>query len=484
MISRNRGCQAAAFGVLAIAAALISTIAHASADALQATPQSTATPEPQPEPSATPSYASVKPEHFSLHAQATNTQLYNGFFPAAYSGPMSLAAEPNTAKTFDLTLYLGARAWKGGEVYVNPELDQGFGLGQPTVPYLGTVGVAGYVSGEAYKVGSYSSYTRIQRAFIRQRFDLHGGGGDGLTIDPDINQLAGSKAPDNVVLTAGKFAVTDVFDNNVYAHDPKHDFLNWSIIDMGSFDYAADAFGYTYGISAELTQAQSTIRFGLFQLSKEPNVIAIESIPFDQYSPILEYEQRTSFFGGHPGAIKGLVYADIGYMGTYANAVSAVQGTGLPPSTADVRNNKHTKVGGGINIAQEVVSNVGVFARLSAMNGTYEAFDFTDIDRSLSTGLSIDGHLYHRPNDSFGLAGAFNAISLPARQYFGAGGLGILVGDGALSYGGERILETYYTLGVTRYFGFTFDYQYITNPGYNIVRGPASVFALRYHAQF
>jgi high affinity Mn2+ porin len=87
--------------------------------------------------------------------------------------------------------------------------------------------------------------------FVRQTVDL--GGGKPQTIDPDINQLGGSIDPTHLIVTAGKFAVTDVFDNNPYAHDPKNDFLNWTIIDIGCFDYAADAWGYTYGASAELS---------------------------------------------------------------------------------------------------------------------------------------------------------------------------------------------------------------------------------------
>ena len=441
----------------------------------------TAAPAQSPLPSPSPS---AKPEAFSIHAQATNTQQYHGEFAAAYSGAQSLYAGPDTAKTVDLTLFLGARLWKGAELYVNPELDQGFGLGHPSrpgIPYAGTFGVAGFVSAEAYKVGSDSSYTRIMRAFIRQTIDL--GGGERQAVAPDINQLGGSVDPKNLTITAGKFAVTDVFDNNPYAHDPKHDFLNWTIVDMGSFDYAADAWGYTYGVSAELNCVRSTLRAGLFQLSLVPNTIAIEPVPLKQFSPIIEYEWRTNLFGGHPGSIKALTYADIGYFGTYADAVAAAAGTGSPPSTAAVRNGKHAKAGGGINIAQEVASDIGVFARISAMNGTYEADEFTDVDRSLSLGLSIDGRAFHRPNDSFGLAGAFNWLSAPAVQYFSLGGLGILIGDGGLSYAGERILETYYSVGLTSHFGFTLDYQYVVNPAYNIVRGPVSVYGLRYHAQ-
>ena len=446
-------------------------------------PAAVATAAPAPVMSAVPT-PQPTPERWSIHAQATQTQQYHGGFAAAYSGPQSLSALPDAAKTIDATFYLGARLWKGGEFYIDPEIDQGFGLGHPSppgVPYFGTVGIAGFASGEAYKVGSDSSYGRIQRTFLRQTFDY--GGGPAQTVEPDVNQLGGTLEPKHLTLTAGKFAVTDVFDDNPYAHDPKNDFLNWSIIDMASFDYAADAWGYTYGICAELTGTHSTLRAGLFQLSIEPNAIAIEPVPFRQFSPVVEFEQRTSLFGGHPGAIKGLVYADDGYMGSYADAVNAVAGTTAAPSTAAVRGAKFVKIGAGINIAQEVARYVGVFARAGAMNGTYEAFEFTDVDRSLSAGLTIDGTLYRRPRDGFGVAGALNGLSAPATQYFGAGGLGILVGDGALTYAEERVLESYYRLGLGSNFAITLDYQFVRNPAYNVVRGPVSIFGVRYHAQ-
>ena len=446
---------------------------------LQGAPGTTAA-TPSPLPSAT-----ARPQLWSVHAQATQVQQYHGEFAAAYSGPQSLSSSPDTAKTISSTLYLGARLWRNGELYVNPEIDQGFGLGFPNpagapTPYSGTFGVAGFASGEAYKVGSASSYGRVQRIFFRQTFDF---GAPQATVEPDINQLGGSVSDRHLTVTLGKFGVTDVFDTNPYAHDPTNDFMNWSIIDMASFDYAADSWGYTYGLSGELTSAQSTLRAGVFQLSAHPNTIAIEHVPFLQYSPILEFEQRTWLLGGHPGAVKGLVYGDYGFMGPYAQAVAAAAGTGVPPNTADVRTARHWKLGGGINAYQEIAPHVGVFTRLSGMNGTYEAFEFTDVDRSACAGVSIDGGLYHRPNDGFGLAGVVNTISAPAQQYFAAGGLGILVGDGALSYSGERILETYYKIGFTGSAAITADYQFVRNPAYNTVRGPVSIFGLRYHVQ-
>jgi high affinity Mn2+ porin len=68
--------------------------------------------------------------------------------------------------------------------------------------------------------------------------------------------------------------------------------------------------------------------------------------------------------------------------------------------------------------------------------------------------------------------------------YFAAGGLGIVVGDGALNYRPEQIVEAYYSYALTDTTKVTFDYQFIANPGYNADRGPVNVFAGRFHWQF
>ena len=197
-------------------------------------------------------------EDWSLHGQTTFVDQYHPAFRSPYRGHNSLDPGSRGNETFDTTLFAGVRLWDGGEAYADPEIDQGFGLSN-------TVGVAGFPSGEAYKVGKAEPYFRLQRLFFRQSFDL---GGDVQTIEPGANQLGGARSADNVVITAGKMSVTDVFDTNSYAHDPKADFLNWSLIDAGAFDYAADAWGYSYGITAEWTQAWWTLRAGLFDSSR------------------------------------------------------------------------------------------------------------------------------------------------------------------------------------------------------------------------
>jgi high affinity Mn2+ porin len=179
-------------------------------------------------------------DNFNLHGQTTLVSQYAFPFRAPYSGQNSLA--PNAGReTWDLDLYLGARPWKGAEIWINPEIDQGFGLS-------GTFGVAGFPSAEAYKVGSAYPYARIPRAFLRQTIDL---GGDVQKVDAGINQFAGSQTADRLVITVGKFSVVDIFDSNRYAHDPHGDFLNWTLVNTGAFDYAADAWAFTYGAAVE-----------------------------------------------------------------------------------------------------------------------------------------------------------------------------------------------------------------------------------------
>ena len=184
--------------------------------------------------------SALETDRFAFHGQATYLNQYNPPFRAPYSGQNSLI--PNIGReTDDITLYAGMRLWQGAEAWINPEIDQGFGLSS-------SVGVAGFPSGEAYKVGADYPYTRLHRAFFRQTIDL---GGETQKVDAGLNQFSGSQTSDRLVLTVGKIGVVDIFDTNKYAHDPRSDFMNWSIVDTGTFDYAADAWGYTVGAAAE-----------------------------------------------------------------------------------------------------------------------------------------------------------------------------------------------------------------------------------------
>src|SRR5215831_8811419 len=160
------------------------------------------------------------------------------------------------------------------------------------------------------------------------------------------------------------------------------------------------------------------------------------------------------------------------------------EATGMTPSTGDVRSFR-TKDGWGLNLEQQIAPDFGVFARASVSQGTVEEVDFTDINQSISGGLSLTGSRWGRPDDTVGLAGAINRISHQGKLYLAAGGLGGIIGDGRLPNAGpEQILETYYRVALFSFAHAAFHYQFINHPAYNRDRGPVSIFGLQLHLQF
>jgi high affinity Mn2+ porin len=430
------------------------------------------TPQPPGVPVTPEQAEQVVSEDWAIHGQATDVWLLQPAFRSPYQGSQSLKPETNARETVDLTLYAGVRPWPGAEFWFNPEIDQGFGLSD-------THGAAGYPSGEAYKVGAVYPYFLIQRAYLRQTIDL---GGETEKLDPDLNQLGGTQTANRLVLTIGKYSIVDIFDTNKYAHDPRNDFFNWSIIDQGAFDYAANGWGFTYGGAAEWYQDWWTVRTGVFDLSTVPNGLNL-SPGVRQGQLVAELEERHNL-RDQPGKLKLLYWLTWGDLGTYRDAIALGVATGTTPSTAAVRSFR-TKSGIGLNLEQQLAPDLGVFARAGMSQGSVEEVDFTDINQSISAGLSLTGSRWGRPDDTVGLAGVVNRISHQGKVYLAAGGLGGIIGDGQLPNAGpEQIVEAYYNLAAFSFAKLTVECQFINNPAYNRDRGPVSLFGVRAHVQF
>ena len=409
---------------------------------------------------------------FAIHGQTTVVEQAHDAFRSPYEGANSLASDAEGRETFDVTLFAGLRPWKGGEVWINPEIDQGFGLSN-------TLGVAGFPSGEAYKVGKAEPYFRLQRLFFRQTFDLSG---KTESVDAAANQMSGSRSENYVAVTVGKMSVTDVFDQNDLAHDPRHDVLNWALLDAGTFDYAADAWGYTVGGAVEWRQGAWSLRSGVFDLSDVPNSEKLDR-SFGQFQLIEEVERRF-VIGGHAGSLKVTGFLTRGRMGRYADAIALGQATDSAANTALVRQYR-SRTGVSLNLQQQLSETVSIFARAGLAGGNVEPYEFADIDRTVSGGVSLNGARWGRKDDTVVVAGVVNGISDEHRRYLAAGGLGILIGDGRLPhYGTEDIAETYYDIGLDKIIHVALDLQVVSNPAYNRDRGPVAIGAIRVHAQF
>jgi high affinity Mn2+ porin len=400
--------------------------------------------------------------------EATYVGQWHPGFPAQYSGPESLDNHSETAETVAYELFLGARLWQGAEFHVDGLYWQGFGFNH-------TLGIEAFPSAEAYKIGAPAGNVAPVRVFLRQTFGL---GGDEEPVPDDALHLAGKQDVSRITLTVGEISVLDIFDQNSYAGDATSQFLNWALVGNEAWDYPANSLGYITGFAAELNQPNWTARYGMFQMPTAQNGMAINQQYLQAWGMVTEFERRFVIHN-HPGAVRFLAFLNRADSGTYADALDS-------PARPAVMADPHYCLNYGfcLNTEYELTKGVGAFARLGWNAGQVPDWAYADVSKSGSAGLSIKGGFWNRPNDTVGLAGVINGISHVQQQFLAAGGLGILAGDGTLSYGLEKTLETYYKAQIWKNILVTADYQYVIDPAYNAARGPVSILGIRLHWDF
>ncbi len=412
-------------------------------------------------------------EQWNAKFQATYVWQRKAAFDAPYFGANSLTTARQKSYSFTATAAFGVRPWAGGELYFNPEVAQG-------IPLSGLTGLGGFTNGEiARTAGSNPTFYRA-RLFLRQTW---GFGGAREKVESDANQLAGTVDRRRLVLTAGNLSLLDIFDDNAYSHDARTQFLNWSLLTHGAYDFAADARGYTTGVALEYFHDAWAIRFGRFMQPRVPNQLALDYALFRNYGDQIEIE-RAHTLGGQPGKLRLLAYRNAANMSRFQDALDRAAIVGGVPDINQVRFGRKARHGVGVNLEQALTGEIGLFGRAMWSDGKTETYAFTEIDTSASVGALVKGGAWGRAADSVGIAFARNGLSTVRRNYLAAGGLGFFIGDGRLNYRPETIFETYYSIGVSQNFWLSFDWQHIRNPAYNADRGPVNVGTVRLHTEF
>lgn len=413
------------------------------------------------------------PAWWSAGFQSTYVLQRKAGFSAPYTGPNSLLTSPETGYTLSATLYLGLRPWAGAELFFDPETIQSQELSHLS-------GLGGLSNGENQKGGGPVPTLYRARAFLRQTLAV---GGEVSTAEPGANQLGGPVTSRRFVITAGNFSVADVFDNNAFSHDPRTQFLNWALMGYGASDYAADVRGYTWGIAVEYYHDDWAFRIGRFAQPKESNGLALDLDLLKHYGDVVEVEHDHTLWG-QPGKVRVAGFHNFARMGSFRDALQYAAANGGVPDVGNVRR-EQSKYAFGVSLEQNVLPDVGIFARYSYNDGRTETYAFAEIERSLTAGVNVKGRRWHREGDTLGFAWADNNLSDAHRDYLRGGGLGFLIGDGRLdSYGAEQILEAYYSLNAFRGFWVTLDAQHIVNPAYDAVRGPVNIVGGRAHLEF
>jgi high affinity Mn2+ porin len=414
------------------------------------------------------------PAWYSAHAQATVvTQIHQHWFRSPYVGPNSLLPSEPAATSMTGTLFLDMRLWEdcgsSGELIFNPETSGGRGFSD-------VMGIAGFPNGEISRVGVPEPTPYIARLFLRQTWGL---GGEQEKIADAINLIAGMRDVNRITVVIGKIPPTDLVDDNRYSHDPRTQFLNWSLMYNGAYDYPANVRGYDYGYGIEFNHKDWAFRYGGFGEPEVANGAAIDPKLFVALGQVMEYEQRW-MWEEHPGHARFLAYLNHAHMGNYREALFLMP---VDPNITETRAYR-IKYGFGLSWDQEVSKDLGIFGRLGWNNGQSESWAFTEIDETASLGMVLKGRCWCRPNDVFGLGVACNGLSSPHRDYLAAGGLGFIIGDGRLNYGLEKILETYYAWQISKGIIFTLDFQEVDHPAYNKDRGPVAIGSMRVHIEF
>jgi high affinity Mn2+ porin len=392
-------------------------------------------------------------------------------FHSPYSGPHSLQAEAEERLSRILTLYTGLQLWRGAEALVDVESAGGRGISD-------AFGLAGFTNLDVVRNPELGDTPYLARAIFHQTFALS----SEMVANDRTSVSSATRVPaERFDVWVGKFGTVDFFDLNSAASDSHLQFLNWTVDNNGAFDYAADTRGYTYGVIAELHEKIFSLRAGLETMPKVANGIDLDTDLSRARGQNVEGEVRP-VIAGRQGAIRLLAYRNVADMGSYKEAIDGfLAGHDPTPDIIEYRQQGRTKTGIGLNFEQEVTAAIRVFGRWGWNDGRNESFAYTEVDGTIELGADLR---LNQERHKIGIAFVSNRLSSLHRTYLELGGLGFLLGDGALDYGQEQIVESYYTYRIWRGLSISADLQHIQNPGYNRDRGPVWVPSTRLHIDF
>ena len=393
-------------------------------------------------------------------------------FAAQYSGPNSFSPDKEHATSRVETLYTGFRITKRLEILADIESAGGAGLSN-------TLGIAGFPNVDVVRNPTLSEDPYVSRVMLHYTIPL---GKETTEATRNPLSLASAVPVRRLELRLGKMSTVDFFDLNSIGSDSHLQFVNWAVVNNGAYDYAADTRGYTYGLVAELYARTWVARFGEMLMPTVANGIQLDWNLARASGENFEFECHTALLPKRASVVRALGFVNHADMGSYREAIDGyLSGKDPVPDVIAYRRQGIVKYGFGLNAEQELTPLWRAFGRLGWNDGTTESFAYTEIDRTAAMGSDFRGKPWRRPQDKVGAAFVVNGISGDHRRYLALGGLGFILGDGALNYGLEQIFEAYYTAHIWRGISLAADYQHVTNPGYNRDRGPASIVSFRVH---
>jgi len=395
-------------------------------------------------------------------------------FDAKYSGPNSLSDQAEHAVSNVSTLYTGLALTHSTELFFDFESASGGGL-------TDALGLAGVTNVDVVRNPTLGAAPYLARGMIRQIIPLSkemveaARGPFALATELPVRRLE---------IRAGKFGMADFFDQNDAGSDSHYQFMNWTAVNSGAYDYAADTRGYTVGAIMEYDDRNWSLRFDEALMPRVANGIDLQWNLEKARAENIELELRPKLAFGAT-TLKLLSFVNHANMGVYRQAVNDfLAGKTVHPDITAHPLQTTVKYGFEVNLLQEFAHHVRGFARWGWNEGQHESYAYTEVDEGVAAGADLAGYAWHRKLDRVGAAFISNGISADHQLYLKLGGHGFLLDDGTLTYGRENIFESYYNLHLWRGIFTGVDMQHINNPGYNRDRGPVLVAGARFHLEF
>jgi high affinity Mn2+ porin len=420
-------------------------------------------------------FAHPETDRWWISGQANFISQWHPTFRSPYQGVNSLTPEAQDATSRVLTLFTGLRLSGTTELLCDVQEAGGHGISE-------ALGLAGATNLDVVRNPTLSKAPYVARLMWHQIIPL-GGGKAAATRTPF--SLFSTLPVRRLEIRFGKFSLADFFDQNTYGTDTNFQFMNWTVDNNGTYDYAADTRGFTFAAMLEYHERRWAVRFAEALMPKVANGIHLDADVSRARGENIEFELRGTVLGHQEGIVRLLSFVNHADMGSYREVVDNFR-AGLTPKPDITAHPLQTtiKYGFGVNFEQPLNDWMGVFGRWGWDEGRHESFAYTEVDQTAQIGAGGNGKQWRRKFDRAGLVFVSNGISRDHQQYLALGGSGFLLGDGRLNYGRENIVETYYTLHVWRGIYPSFGVQHINNPGYNRDRGPVFVPTLRLHLEF
>lgn len=420
-------------------------------------------------------FAHPETDRWWISGQANWISQWHPAFRSPYRGVNSLTPEAQDATSRVVTVFTGVRLTGRIELLCDAQESGGHGIGE-------ALGLGGVTNLDVVRNTTLSRAPYVARLMWHQIIPLSG---ENVTSVRTPFSLFSTLPVRRLEIRFGKFSMADFFDLNGYGSDTNFQFMNWTVDNNGTYDYAADTRGFTFGAMLEYHDRLWAVRFAEGLMPKVANGIHLDAEMSRAHAENIEFEVRGAVLRKQEGIVRFLSFVNHANMGSYREAVdNFLAGITTMPDIAAHPLRTTIKYGFGVNFEQPLNDWMGVFGRWGWNEGRHESYAYTEVDQTAQIGAGANGKPWHRKFDRAGVVFVSNGISRDHQEYLALGGSGFLLGDGRLNYGRENIVETYYTLHLWRGIYPSFGLQHIDNPGYNRDRGPVIVPSVRLHLEF